>query len=89
VCPTSDDWTEEEIRDLLEALMFVGEEWDVVAQTVKTKTMEQCVLQFARLPIADRYLQDFNPWYHYPCYIHTHTHTHTHMCVCVCVCVCT
>jgi hypothetical protein len=62
VCPTSDDWTEEEIRDLIEALIFVGEEWDVVAQIVKTKTMEQCVLQFARLPIADRYLQDFSPW---------------------------
>ena len=48
------DWTEEETSILLDAISKVGEEWDVVAQMVKTKTMEQCVLQFARLPIADR-----------------------------------
>jgi len=65
-CATFDDWTEEETGNLLEALTCAGEEWDVVAQLVKTKTMQQCVLQFARLPIADRYLQDYNPSFHEP-----------------------
>lgn len=46
---------------MLDALSRVGEEWDVVAQMVRTKSMEQCVLHFARLPIADRYLLDVNP----------------------------
>jgi len=61
--PTHDDWTEDETRDLLDAVCRAGEEWDVVAAMVRTKTMEQCVLHFARLPIADRYLLDINPMY--------------------------
>lgn len=59
--PSHDDWTEEETSILLDAISKVGETWDVVAEMVKTKTMEQCVLQFARLPIADRYLEDVHP----------------------------
>jgi len=62
--PAYSDWTEEETTTLLEAIMKVGEEWDVVAHFVKTKTMEQCVLHFARMPIADRYLIDMNPTIH-------------------------
>ena len=61
--PNHDDWTEDETKDLLDALSRVGEEWDVVAQMVRTKSMQQCVLHFARLPIADRYLLDVNPVY--------------------------
>ena len=49
--PTHDDWTEDETRDLLDAVCKAGEEWDVVAAMVRSKTMEQCVLQFARLPL--------------------------------------
>ena len=61
--PSHDDWTEEETRYLLDAILKVGENWDVVAQIVKTKSMEQCLLHFARLPIADRYVQDVMPLY--------------------------
>lgn len=59
--PAYDDWTEEETCALLDAIRCVGEDWDMVAQIVKTRSMEQCVLHFARLPIADRYLNDVKP----------------------------
>lgn len=59
--PCFDDWTEDETVRLLDAILLCGENWDVVAQYVGGKTMEQCVLHFARLPIADSYVEDAYP----------------------------
>eukprot|EP00960_Hanusia_phi_P073139 767948-Hanusia_phi.AAC.11 len=59
--PSFDDWTEEETNRLVDAIQRCGDDWDVVAQCVGGKTMQQCVLHFARLPIADRFIEDCYP----------------------------
>jgi hypothetical protein len=35
-----------------------GENWDKVAEHVATKTREECVLHFLRLPIEEPFLED-------------------------------
>lgn len=52
------DWTETETLRLLEALEQFGEDWVQVAQHVGSKTKEQCIMHFLRLPIEDRYLDE-------------------------------
>jgi SWI/SNF related-matrix-associated actin-dependent regulator of chromatin subfamily C len=52
------DWTDTEVLRLLEALEQYGEDWTRVAAYVSSKTKEQCILQFLRLPIEDRYLDE-------------------------------
>jgi SWI/SNF related-matrix-associated actin-dependent regulator of chromatin subfamily C len=52
------DWTDTEVLRLLEALEQYGEDWSRVATHVSTKTKEQCILHFLRLPIEDRYLDE-------------------------------
>lgn len=54
------DWTEEETLMLLDALSTYGDNWDAVAQKVKNKTKEQCMLHFLQLPIEDQFLQAVN-----------------------------
>eukprot|EP00727_Mastigamoeba_balamuthi_P003900 m51a1_g13507 hypothetical protein (446) ;mRNA; r:871-3566 len=52
-------WTDQETYLLLEAVeQTKGGDWDAVAQHVGTKTKQQCVAQFVRLPIEDPYLED-------------------------------
>lgn len=53
-----DWWTDQETLLLLEGLEKFGEDWKSVAEHVGSKTMEQCVLHFLRLPIEDPYLED-------------------------------
>lgn len=52
------DWTDTEVLRLLEGLEQFGEDWERVATHVHTKTKEQCILHFLRLPIEDRYLDE-------------------------------
>lgn len=50
------DWTDEETLALLDGINKHGENWDAIAQRVKTKTKEQCLLHFLQLPIEDQFL---------------------------------
>ena len=52
------DWTDTEVLRLLEGLEQFGEDWVRVASHVSTKTKEQCILHFLRMPIEDRYLDE-------------------------------
>eukprot|EP00741_Cyanophora_paradoxa_P025712 tig00000388_g24813.t1 len=52
------EWTEEETLALLEALETHGERWEEVAAKVGSKTPEQCVLRFVRLPIEEPFLEE-------------------------------
>lgn len=52
-----EDWTDQEILLLLEGLEMHQEDWDRVAEHVGTRTREQCILKFLRLPIEDPYLE--------------------------------
>lgn len=53
-----EEWTAEETLLLLEAAERFGENWDRVAHHVGTKTKEQCIAQFLRLPIEEQFLED-------------------------------
>jgi len=56
-----DGWTEQETLLLLEGLEMYSDDWAKVAEHVKTRTAEQCVLHFLRLPIEDSYLESTAP----------------------------
>ena len=56
-----DDWTDQETLMLLEGLERHGEKWTEVADHVGTKTAEECVRRFARLPIEDAFVEDVDP----------------------------
>lgn len=51
-------WSEAEALLLLEGLEQFGDDWNSVAKHVGTKTNEQCVQQFLRMPIEDSFLGD-------------------------------
>lgn len=51
-------WSEVENLLLLEGLEKFGDDWNKVADHVQTKSNEQCLLQFLRLPIEDSFLGD-------------------------------
>ncbi|KYR02160.1 myb domain-containing protein [Tieghemostelium lacteum] len=53
-----DEWSDQETLLLLEALDIYSDSWTDVADHVGTKTKEQCLLHFLRLPIEDSYLED-------------------------------
>ena len=55
---TLGDWTDQETYLLLEAIDKYGDRWARVAEHVRTKTREQCVMHFCRLPIETPYLAD-------------------------------
>jgi len=52
------DWTEQETLLLLEALEMFKDDWNKVCEHVGTRTQEECILHFLRLPIEDPYLDD-------------------------------
>lgn len=56
-----DNWTDEEVLALLEGLEAFDEDWNSVANHVKTKTREQCVMKFLQLEIEDKYLESDLP----------------------------
>ncbi|KAL0868466.1 hypothetical protein ABMA27_007953, partial [Loxostege sticticalis] len=52
------EWTEQETLLLLEALELHRDDWNRVAAHVGTRTQDECILHFLRLPIEDPYLHD-------------------------------
>jgi SWI/SNF related-matrix-associated actin-dependent regulator of chromatin subfamily C len=56
-----DGWTEQETLLLLEGLEMHSDDWAKVAAHVRTRTAEQCVLHFLRLPIEDPFLDTAFP----------------------------
>lgn len=56
-------WSEGEVLLLLEGLEKFGDDWNKVAEHVGSKSKEQCVLQFLKMPIEDSFLGDqFGKW---------------------------
>lgn len=49
-------WTEQETLLLLEALELYRDDWNRVCQHVGSRTQDECILHFLRLPIEDPYL---------------------------------
>ncbi|GAA6031533.1 hypothetical protein JCM8097_006503 [Rhodosporidiobolus ruineniae] len=53
----TDPWSDQETLLLLEGLEMHGEAWDAVADHVGTRTKEQCIVRFLKLPIEDPFLE--------------------------------
>lgn len=54
----SREWTEQETLLLLEALEMFKDDWNKVCEHVGSRTQDECILHFLRLPIEDPYLDD-------------------------------
>ncbi len=54
----NDQWTDQETLLLLEGLELYHDNWDQIAEYVGTKTKEQCLLHFVRLPVEDSFAED-------------------------------
>ncbi|KAF7231854.1 hypothetical protein EG68_11440, partial [Paragonimus skrjabini miyazakii] len=54
-------WTDQETLLLLEALELYRDDWNKVAEHVGSRTQEECILHFLRLPIEDAYLEGADP----------------------------
>lgn len=54
------DWTEQETLLLLEGLEMYKDDWNKVCEHVGSRTQDECILHFLRLPIEDPYLEDDN-----------------------------
>uniref|UniRef100_A0A5K3FU96 SWI/SNF complex subunit SMARCC2 n=2 Tax=Mesocestoides corti TaxID=53468 RepID=A0A5K3FU96_MESCO len=52
-----DGWTDQETLLLLEALEMYRDDWNKVAEHVGSRTQDECILHFLRLPIEDAYLE--------------------------------
>lgn len=52
------NWTDEETLRLLDAIEKHGDNWAMVAQLVGTKTKEQCLQHFLKMPIEDQFLEE-------------------------------
>eukprot|EP00794_Sanderia_malayensis_P003092 gene3092-3558_t len=52
------EWTDQETLLLLEGLELYKDDWNKVAEHVGSRTQDECILQFLRLPIEDPYLED-------------------------------
>lgn len=52
------EWTEQETLLLLEGLELHRDDWNRVAAHVGTRTQDECILHFLRLPIEEPYLHD-------------------------------
>lgn len=50
-------WTEQEILLLLEAVEMFKDDWNKVAEHVGSRTQDECILEFLRLPIEDPHLE--------------------------------
>lgn len=46
-------WTEEEILLLLESVMKHGDDWELIAQSVSTKTRLDCISKLIELPFGE------------------------------------
>ena len=54
-------WSEQELLLLLEGLEMFDDKWEDVAEHVRTRSKEECVLQFLKLEIEDPYLEEDKP----------------------------
>ncbi|KAJ2734512.1 SWI/SNF and RSC complex subunit Ssr2 [Coemansia sp. BCRC 34962] len=59
-CSTSqpgagDDWVDQETLLLLEGIEMYDDDWNRIAEHVGTKSREECILHFLKLPIEDPY----------------------------------
>ncbi|XP_018496360.1 SWI/SNF complex subunit SMARCC2 [Galendromus occidentalis] len=54
---TRRDWTEQETLLLLEGLEMFKDDWNKVCEHVGSRSQDECILQFLRLPIEDPYLE--------------------------------
>lgn len=54
----SREWTEQETLALLEGVDKYKDDWNKVCEHVGSRTQDECILQFLRLPIEDPYLED-------------------------------
>lgn len=52
------DWTYQETLLLLEGLELYKDDWNKVCEHVGSRTQDECILHFLRLPIEDPYLED-------------------------------
>lgn len=53
-----EQWTEQETLLLLEALELYKTDWNQIEQHVGSKSKQQCLLHFLRLPIEEPFLED-------------------------------
>ncbi|XP_058824076.1 SWI/SNF complex subunit SMARCC1 isoform X2 [Topomyia yanbarensis] len=54
----SRDWNDQETLLLLEGLEMYKDDWNKVCEHVGSRTQDECILHFLRLPIEDPYLED-------------------------------
>ncbi|PVD36056.1 hypothetical protein C0Q70_03026 [Pomacea canaliculata] len=54
----SREWTDQETLLLLEALEMYKDDWNKVCEHVGSRTQDECILHFLRLPIEDGFLED-------------------------------
>lgn len=52
------EWSEQETLLLLEGLEIFRDDWNKVCEHVGTRTQDECILHFLRLPIEDPYLEE-------------------------------
>lgn len=55
---TVDQWTDQETLLLLEGIELYNENWDQISEHVGSKTKEQCLLHFIRLPVEDSFIEN-------------------------------
>ncbi|GFO31805.1 swi/snf complex subunit smarcc2, partial [Plakobranchus ocellatus] len=54
----SREWTDQETLQLLEALELYKDDWNKVCEHVGSRTQDECILHFLRLPIEDPFLEE-------------------------------
>lgn len=52
------EWTDQETLLLLEALELYKDDWNKVCEHVGSRTQDECILHFLRLPIEDPFLEE-------------------------------
>lgn len=55
---TIEQWTDQETLLLLEGIELYQENWDQISEHVGSKTKEQCLLHFIRLPVEDSFIEN-------------------------------
>lgn len=56
--PDGVNWSDQETLLLLEAMEIHGENWNEIAEHVKTKSKAQCILHFLRIPMDDSSMEN-------------------------------
>ena len=52
------EWTDEETLRLLEGVERFRDDWNRISEHVATRSQDECILHFLRLPIEDPFLED-------------------------------